>query len=59
MEFIVKVGERTEKKGTLLTEISYQEKKDEGVTNSEILKDIDKKIDILLENKVKKEEIKE
>lgn len=59
MEFVVKVGERTEKKGTLLTEISYQEKKDEGATNSEILKDIDKKIDILLENKVKKEEIKE
>lgn len=59
MEFIVKVGERTEKKGTLLTEISYQEKKDEGETNSEILKEIDKKIDILLENKVKKEEIKE
>lgn len=59
MEFITNVGEKNEKKGTLLTEISYQEKKDEEAINSEILKEIDKKIDILLEGKVKEEEIKE
>lgn len=44
MELLMTEGKRTEKEGTLLTDVSQTEKK----SNSEMLEQIDGKLDLLL-----------